>query len=167
MTIELKEWTIEDKESLMEISNAVDRTYLSNRLPYPYTEENAVWWITNIVQEKEGKSGIFRSISVDGKIVGNISVEKKEDIFEKDGEIGFMLAPEGESKGIMTEAVSQLCKIAFEELELERITGRVFAPNIASQKVLEKCGFQLEGTMRRAVIKNGEIFDLYCYGKLK
>lgn len=43
--IELRKWTFHDKENLMAICNAVNRGYLSNRLPFPYTESDAKWWL--------------------------------------------------------------------------------------------------------------------------
>ena len=140
--------------------------YLSDRLPNPYTNESAEWWL-NIVKENEGKTGIFREIIVDGKIIGTISVEQKEDVYRKDAEIGYYLLPEEYSKGIMTEAVRQICETAFEKLDIIRITGLVYEPNIASRKVLEKNNFILEGTMKKAVIKNNNIYDLCIYGKIR
>lgn len=166
MKVELKKWTEENKKDLIRICNSVDREYLSGRLPYPYTEESADWWYENVVSG-DGKSGVFRAISVDGDIVGSISIEPKDDIFIKDTEIGYMLSTEYHGRGIMTEATRQICEIAFAELDIERITGNVFAPNIASQKVLLKNGFELEGVMKRAVYKNGETYDLYIFGKCK
>ena len=74
---------------------------------------------------------------------------------------------DNQSKGLMTEAVKQICEIAFSELDIIRITGLVYEPNIASQRVLKKNGFSLEGRMKNAVIKNGEIQNLCIYGKLK
>ena len=71
------------------------------------------------------------------------------------------------SKGIMTEAAGQICRIAFEALDIIRITGLVYGPNIASRRVLEKNGFTLEGIMKNAVVKNENVYDLYVYGKLK
>ena len=53
------------------------------------------------------------------------------------------------------------------ELDIIRITGLVYAPNIASQKVLEKNGFVKEGLQRDAVFKDGKIYDLVLYGKRK
>ena len=44
------------------------------------------------------------------------------------------------SQGIGTEAVRQICGIAFQELALERIIGEVFPENLASARVLEKNG---------------------------
>lgn len=164
MKIELKKWSFEDKESLIEICNAVDRRYLANRLPFPYTEDSADWWL-NMVDEHEGKDGVFRAIVVDGKIRGNISVEQKEDVYGKDAELGYMLITKSWSKGIMTEAVNQICNIAFAELDIIRITGLVYEPNIASRRVLEKNGFTLEGMMKNAVVKSDNIYNLCIYGK--
>lgn len=64
------------------------------------------------------------------------------------------------------EAVKKICEIAFQELDVIRIAGRVYEPNIASRKVLEKNDFSLEGVLRNAVFKNGEIYNLCMYGKL-
>jgi len=45
MKIELKIPTMEDKDELKAVCNAVDKNYLSDRLSYPYTDESAEWWI--------------------------------------------------------------------------------------------------------------------------
>lgn len=166
MKIELKKWSLDDKKSLSEVCSRVDRTYLSNQLPSPYTEDSASWWL-NMACEQEGHSGIFRSINVDGKIVGNISVEQKSDVYQKDAEIGYLLTTENWSRGIMTEAVRQICDIAFAKLDIIRITALVYEPNTASRKVLLKNQFVLEGIMKRAVWKDGHIYDLCVYGRLK
>lgn len=165
MKIELQKWSFEDKETLITICNSIDRSYLAGRIPNPYTEESADWWL-NMVGESDGKNAVFRKIVADGKIVGNISVEQKEDVYCKNLEIGYFLLPERCSKGIITEAVKKICEIVFRELDVIRITGRVYEPNIASRKVLEKNDFSLEGVLRNAVFKNGEIYNLYIYGKL-
>ena len=166
MNVKLVKWTQENKHELIKICNEVDRSYLSNRLPYPYTEESADWWL-GMVSEHDGKDGVFRAIAADGKIVGNISVEQKSDVYCKDGEIGYLLLTDFWSKGIATEAVCQICAEAFSELDIIRITGLVYAANIASARVLEKNGFAREGLQRNAVYKDGKIYDLCLFGKLK
>lgn len=166
MQIELVKWSPALKQELIDICNKVDRSFLSERLPYPYTEESADWWL-GMVSEHDGKDGVFRAIVVDGRFVGNISVEQKSDVYRKDAEIGYLLLTEFWSQGIMTEAVRLICDIVFDELDILRITGLVYAPNIASQRVLEKNGFVREGLQRNAVYKDGEISDLFLYGKLR
>ena len=118
-------------------------------------------------EEHDGKDGIFRAVLVDGTIVGNISVEQKSDVYGKDAEIGYLLITEKWSQGIMTEAVGQICNLAFSSLDIIRITGLVYEPNSGSRRVLEKNGFILEGILKHAVVKDGSIYNLCIYGKLR
>lgn len=162
MTITLHQWTSADKEALIELCNAVDRMFLSDRLPNPYTDEDADWWL-GMVSENEGKEGVWRSIWADGQLVGSISVERKDGGGHAIGEIGYMILTPWWSQGIGTEAVRQICEIAFQELAMEQIIGQVFSENVASARVLEKNGFRLEETKARAVVKDGEMVDVREY----
>lgn len=164
--IQLRKWQSSDKESLKALCNAVDRQYLSDRLPYPYTDSDAEWWL-NMVTEAEGKTGLFRAVTVDGQVVGSISVERREDVYRIDGELGYMLLTDHWSQGIMTQAVAQITRLAFELLDIQRVTAHVFASNIASARVLEKNGYEKEATIRRGAIKNGEIHTIVQYGWVK
>ena len=157
MTITLHNWKTDDKLVLMALCNAVDRTFLSDRLPYPYDEADADWWL-GMVAENDGKEGVWRAIVVDGQIVGSISVERMADEERNVGAIGYMILTPWWSKGLGTEAVRQMCGIAFRELALERIIGEVFPENLASARVLEKNGFLLEETRAGAVVKGGVTF---------
>ena len=157
---------MEDKEGLIAVCNAVDRKYLSDRMPYPYTDESAEWWI-NMISENEGKTGVWRVIYADGRLVGSISVEQRQDVYHKDAEIGYLLLTDYWSKGIMTEAAGKICGIAFEELDIIRITGLYYEPNAASGRVLEKTGFEYEGTRINGVAKGDNIYNLCMTGLLK
>ena len=162
MTVDLHKWTFADRDALMALCNAVDRTFLSDRLPYPYTEADADWWL-GMVAENEGKEGAWRAIVVDGQIVGSISVERKADENYAIGAIGYMIMTPFWSQGIGTEAVRQICEIAFRKLTLERIIGEVFPENLASASVLEKNGFRLEETKAEAIVKGGKAMDVRVY----
>ena len=164
MTIDLHKWSFADREALMTLCNAVDRTFLSDRLPYPYTEADADWWL-GMVAENEGKEGVWRAIVVDGLIVGSISVERMADENRAAGSMGYMILTPFWSQGVGTEAVRQMCGIAFRELALDRINGEVFPGNLASARVLEKNGFRLEGTKVGAVVKGGKVMDVRVYVK--
>ena len=162
MTITLHKWTSADKVALMALCNAVDRTFLSDRLPNPYTEADADWWL-GMVSENEGKEGVWRSIWVDGQLVGSISVERKDEGGKSIGEIGYMILTLWWSQGIGTEAVRQISEIAFQELALDQIIGQVFPENVASARVLEKNGFWPQETKVGAVEKGGEMIDVKFY----
>lgn len=164
--MQLRRWTMEDQYALVAIFAAADRRFLSDGLPDPYTRTDAEFWLRR-VEEQEGRTGIFRAVVVDGQVVGSVSIEQKSDVYRKDADIGYFLVGSQWSKGIMTAAVGRACEEAFRTLDLLRITAAVYEPNGASRRVLEKNGFVLEGTLRNAVIKNGQVQDLCLYGKLK
>lgn len=70
-------------------------------------------------------------------------------------------------KGYATEVASFMISYGFEKLYLERIYGHYMSRNSASRKVMEKIGFQFEGTLRHG-IKKGEIFeDLDLLGMIR
>ena len=61
----------------------------------------------------------------------------------------------------------EICRIAFEKLDIIRITGVYYEPNAASGRVLEKVGFEYEGTRKNGVAKGDKIYDLCMTGLLK
>ncbi len=159
--IDIREWTLKDKEALTTLCNAVDRRFLSDRMPFPYTEDDAVQWLT-MVQEKEGKDGVFRAIVEDGEIIGSVSVERDSSL-KSDGEIGYMLSKNYWNQGIATQVVALICNTVFKELSLQRIIGKVYEPNVASARVLEKNGFTRKSTHPDAIFKNGMTYNVLVY----
>lgn len=166
MEIELVNWSADMSEDLSRIFTKMNRKYTTNRLPVHFEIEDAQKKIAEFSKE-EGKSGIYRAIVYLGSVIGEISIEKMSDVSEKNSEIGYALLEEYWSNGIMTKAVERIVKIAFDQIDIERITALVQSPNTASRRVLEKNGFILEGNMKKAVYKDGEYRDLLIYGKLK
>jgi RimJ/RimL family protein N-acetyltransferase len=67
----------------------------------------------------------------------------------------------------MTVAVGKACQFAFSEWGLAKITAHVFARNAASARVLEKCGFELEGYLKKHYLKDGEFLDAKPYGLIQ
>ncbi len=162
--IELVKFEIGQIENLVELYNKADRTYLTNALPYPYTKENAKGWI-DYVSKIDGKDGVFRVIKYNGEIVGTITVTQKTDIYSVDSEIGYLTNPEYCNKGITTIAIEKICQLAFDVLEISRITARVFEENIASCRVLEKNGFTEDCIIENGCFKNGQYNNYKIYGK--
>lgn len=104
---------------------------------------------------------------MDGKAVGSIGVFVMDDVYEKSAELGYWLAEEYWGKGIMTEAVKNICREAYDKFDIVRIFAEPFEHNKASRKVLEKAGFTCEGIMRDGVFKNGKVYSYYMYSLLK
>ena len=167
MNIELIPWTQADPDEIACIFSDVDRSYLADGLPTPYTREHVEKWLSEEVLPNEGTRGLFRIIRVDGRHVGDVQIRCKEGAYRRDADMGYVLLDEYKGQGVMTEAVGRICAEAFEKLDLLRISARIYAPNLASRRVLEKNGFQLEGTMRRAVCKGDKVYDMHLFGRLR
>jgi len=137
------------------------------RIPYPYTIKDAKYWIEKNIREerKEIKKNSDFAIDIDGEVIGGIGISRIEK--EHKGELGYWLAEDYWGQGIMTEAIGLIEKVAFKDLKLKRVTAHVFSFNKGSAKVLEKNGYQLEGTMKKDVKKDGKYIDVLLYSKVK
>ena len=107
------------------------------------------------------------AITVDNTVIGSIGIFRQENIHRQTAELGYYIAEEYWGKGIMTEAVRQICEYVFRESDIIRIYAEPFVYNIASCRVLEKAGFQYEGTLRSNAVKNGKVMDMKMYSLLK
>lgn len=106
-------------------------------------------------------------IKENGSVVGSIALMNSDNNIEN-CEIGYCISKDFWNKGIMTEAFSALISFAFKEVGFERITGRHHVDNIASGRVMEKCGLKYEGTLRKIhKINTGSLVDCKYYSILK
>ena len=68
----------------------------------------------------------------------------------------------------MTEALAAMVRCAFERKHVEVLAIGHFQGNHCSRRVIEKCGFQYEGTIRQGFRRyDGQVFDDVCYSILK
>lgn len=82
--------------------------------------------------------------------------------------LGYVLSPDFWGRGYATEAAQAALRFAFLDLELALVSVSHFPDNQASKKVIERCGFRHEGTVRCAAQNyDGMAMDLVCYSMLK
>jgi [ribosomal protein S5]-alanine N-acetyltransferase len=79
------------------------------------------------------------------------------------GELAFALSREYWNKGIMSEVVRRIIQFGFEEMKLVRIEARCSLMNIGSSRVMEKCGMEFEGILRKHIFIKGTFQDLKLY----
>jgi len=83
---------------------------------------------------------------------------------EATGAVHFVLAEELWNRGLMTEAVTAVVEWGFRTFErLERVTTGALSANIGSRRVLEKCGFELDGLVGERWAKFEEPVALASY----
>lgn len=165
MDIELRPWTMDDLDNLvMYANNDKIARYLTNKFPHPYYKSNGIQFIEAAMS---GKPITIFAIAIDGQAIGGIGLHQQQDIFCKNAELGYWLAEVYWNQGIVTKAVTQIVRFGFETLDITRIFARPFGTNIASQKILEKCGFTLEAILKNTFWKNESYHDEWIYGMRK
>lgn len=167
MVCKIKKWELSDAKDLAAaLSNKKVQDNLRDGLPYPYTEQDGKEFITAMLSSDANNTFAF-AVTVDGKVIGSIGVFRQGNIHKQTAEMGYYIAEEYWGKGIMTEIVKQACQYVFENSDIIRIYAEPFAHNIASCRVLEKAGFQYEGTLRSNAVKNGKVVDMKMYARLR
>lgn len=167
MTCKIREWKLEDAEDLAAVISDKDvQDNLRDGIPYPYTREDAEEFISAMLSADRNKVFAF-AITADEKVAGSIAVFRQENIHSRTGELGYYLAQDYWGKGLMPEAVKQICDYVFCNTDMIRIFAEPFAQNIRSCRVLEKAGFQYEGTLRCNAVKNGLVMDMKMYARLR
>lgn len=82
-------------------------------------------------------------------------------------EIGYALSRRYWGEGYMSEAVNAVIEFGFREMSLNRIMGRCEVNNIASARVMEKVGMQMEGILRQHLFVKDRYWDLKIYSILR
>ena len=160
-TCTLRPWRAGDEPALARHANN-RKVWLNLRdaFPHPYTRADADAWIASNAGVEPARN---LAIEVGGEAVGSVGVSPLPDVHRKSAEIGYWLAEPMWGRGIMTEAVAAATENAFRILDVVRLQAAVFEWNAASMRVLEKCGYEREGWLRKSVWKDGKLIDSALY----
>ena len=167
MNCKIRKWKLTDaKDIAVALSNKKIQDNLRDGLPYPYSEQDGIDFISSMLSANEDETFAF-AITLDDKAIGSIGVFRQQNIHRQTAEMGYYIAEEYWGKGIMTDAVKQICNYVFKNSDILRIYAEPFAYNTGSCRVLEKAGFQYEGTLRNNAVKNGKVIDMKMYSLLR
>lgn len=167
MTCKIRKWKLSDAADLaFALSNKKVQDNLRDGLPYPYTDKDAEAYIESMLKADKTDTFAF-AITVDDKVIGSIGAFRQGNIHRYTAELGYYIAEDYWNKGITTEAVKQICDFVFNNSDIIHIFAEPFAHNAASCRVLEKAGFEYEGTLKCNAVKNGKTADMKMYALIK
>jgi RimJ/RimL family protein N-acetyltransferase len=134
----LDQLTVDDVPALTEYCNdPVFERYLTT--PWPYTEANAVDFITAFVPDGWRDDREFTwALRAGGEFVGVVGFRAKR------GDIGFWVGAPHRGNGYMTEAVTVVCDWLFQR-GFDRVEWFAVVGNTSSAEVARKCGFTYVG----------------------
>lgn len=93
------------------------------------------------------------AVELDGQVIGELMAHVRDGDAQKEvrdaasgteAELGWLIAPEHQGRGLGTEAGQALLDICFGPLGLRRVVASTFEANQASRRVAEKLGMRLE-----------------------
>ncbi len=151
-----------DLPDVSRLANNIAIAQMTANLPYPYESEHAKVWL-DYVQSHENEH-VFAVLG-DEEFMGVVGLVHEPE--HERAELGYWLGEDHWNKKVMTTAAGMAVAYAFAMLDVQKIYSRCFAPNKASQRVLEKNGFTLEGCQRAHHIRMGVVQDVLCFGLLR
>lgn len=137
---------------------------MTDKFPHPYLETHGKAFIE--FANRDHPVHIF-AIECEGHAVGGIGIHPMDDIHKRNAELGYWLAEPYWGQGIISQAIPMALDFAFSHFDIDRVFARPFGTNIASQRVLEKNGFVLEGKFDQVLIKEGQKIDELIYAMRK
>ena len=161
--------TGEDLDSLVKHINDKEVSSTLLRVPYPYSRSDAERFKAFMEKKEEecGKPMSWQIRNSGNEVIGSISFHNCYGKDSHKDEIGYWLGKAYWGKGIMAKAIKVFAAMAFENSNIVRIEATIFDFNSASQRMIEKCGFNCEGTLKKAYFKDGKYIDGKLYSLVK
>ena len=156
------------RELSLEDSSEAYVTWLNdieiNKYLDPFENKHTLESVRIYIQEKkQSKKECLYGIFYENIHVGNIKIDFN--YAYKNGKIGYMI---GEKKywgrGIATVAIKIILSMCKEKGEIRKISAGVYEGNIASEKVLLKCGLEKEGVRKKHIFVNNEMLNYHEFG---
>lgn len=129
-------------------------------------KEESINILDQFIQSREVWAIVLKDIN---EVIGSIGLHRDSKRTNRRAKmLGYVLSEDYWGQGIATEAARRIIEFGFEDLKLDIISVYHFPFNKKSKRVIEKCGFKYEGTMRRAtILYNGDVLDDVCYSLTK
>lgn len=135
-------------------------------VPVPYETVHAEEFVASRAERwaaEDGEMTFAITDALDGRLLGMIGLHARDAGMR---EIGYWSAPWARGQGVMTEAARLVCRFGFDVLGLTRIEWWAGVGNDASWRVVEKLGFQREGTCRARLAHRERRLDGWVGGLL-
>ena len=161
----LRQWTMDDADDMFAYAKSPKVGPAAGWKPHESRAESAEMlrgWL-----QSPGVWAVEEKAS--GRVIGSIGLHRDDLRSNPQARmIGYVLREESWGRGYMPEAVRRLTAFAFEALCMDVISIWHFEFNDRSRRVIEKCGFRYEGTLRRASsIFDGSVHDALVYSMLR
>lgn len=162
----LRPYEMDDLDDILKYFNDSEvRQFLCPGIPYPFSREEEKTWLQNLPKQTDQKTfAITRK--EDGSYMGGCGINEME-WTHRWCVVGIFLGKPFWNQGYGTEALGALIEFMFTQMNLNKACLRVYGFNKRAMQSYLKLGFQVEGTLRQQIYRNGEYHDEYVMGLLR
>lgn len=140
------------------------------QVPSPYDEEEARRYVEVYCPSgwATGRRATFAVVdSTTAELLASVGLNGIGIRDEGMAEIGYWCAPWARRRGVMTQAVTVVCRWGFAMFDLARIEWYAEVGNVASRAVAERAGFTIEGVLRARLTHRGQRVDAWVGSLLR
>jgi RimJ/RimL family protein N-acetyltransferase len=130
---------LEDAEAIALLANNRKIAEMTELIPHPYRIENAEAWIASLTERSQSTTFALFAKDQGLAFIGACGYGMRE---ETTPEIGYWIGEPFWVRGYATEAVRAMIDHAFTTTDFDALAAGCRVTNLASRRVLEKCGFQ-------------------------
>ena len=142
--------------------------FFSNTVARTRTIEDTADYIVEVVKKIEKKIYLpfFLVNKNDDSPVGFIDLKNIDWKIPK-GELGYFIDEKSSNKGLGTKMLKTFTDHCFEHYGFQKLFLRTHENNFSSRKIVERCGFEVEGVLRNDYkTTSGELLDMLYYGRI-
>lgn len=152
-----------DYEAMRETTSQPKAIRGTMQLPFPSAE----MWKKRLLAYPEGDHLLVAE--VDGKVVGNISLHAAGKAARRRhaAAVGMIVHDAHHGKGVGSALLAAALDLADNWLQYSRVELTVFSDNEAAVALYKKFGFEIEGTFKQYVFRDGVLADVYAMARLK
>jgi ribosomal-protein-alanine N-acetyltransferase len=136
-------------------------------VPSPYEERHAREWVTAAAAGMGAGTDLALLIvdAASGDLLGSVGLHAIDPASARCS-AGYWVTEAARRRGVAKRALSLVCGLGFDQLELRRIELWIEPENVGSIRVAESAGFMREGILRSFMVVGGRRRDMLMYSLL-
>ncbi|MCM2448476.1 GNAT family N-acetyltransferase [Rahnella sp. CG8] len=141
----LRPLVLEDAQAIQQLAGDPRVAIWTTSFTTPFSHQQSVNWVNRAINAMQAGQAISLAITLSesAKLIGVVNLRLPEN---ERPQLGYWLGVAYWGKGYCTEAVQALLRYGFRQLGLEQIHARCYDNNVASEKVMLRCGMRKEPT---------------------
>jgi len=136
---------LDDAKVIARLANNRKIAEMTALIPHPYGVDDAKVWIESLAEEGRGWTFAVTAKAEGDALIGACGYGRRHDDFVDEPEIGYWIGEPYWGRGYATEAVRAVIDHLFSVTDLDALSAGCRVTNLASRRVIEKCGFQWTG----------------------